>query len=470
MDSKNLSCEQHFYSHEVIKQQMAELNANSTDKDFVVDETSVVMCAVGGMGVVINTAAAIFLSHKLKKHYSPFLRYENHENGVSNENFFKKSRVIITLRLLRALALSDLCVMVTGTLLHGLPGISSKYLNVIQPMIAPYLLPLAQISIMTSVYLAVVMAFERYIRICFICQLRSTQILTEKNLWFYIWACVLFPVLFYIPKWFELESEFILKPACQTLGGTYEGLIDMLTGEEMGPSKKQKLVDMINCLNVTLSRNCWNSNWTPIQEKMTWKMKHAPIRYNKVYYVTYYLTLNTLFATVLPIGALLFFSLSTVNGLASIRKSVRTSIPMRMSSSRITKSSMRNRSHTTVEVDPLTTPEESRNELTITKSELVLPITPTYKRNSFVKETKTTVAEPSAHEKRLTRISIILIFIYILCHMWKIPPSIYEAWYLIYYGVTTEVPWPPWLDILNDISHVLIQANSAFNFIIYLVL
>ena len=121
-------------------------------------------------------------------------------------------------------------------------------------------------------------------------------------------------------------------------------------------------------------------------------------------------------------------------------------------------------------MDPLTTPEESRNELTITKSELVLPITPTYKRNSFVKEPKTTVAEPSAHEKRLTRISIILIFIYILCHMWKIPPSIYEAWYLIYYGVTTEVPWPSWLHILNDISHVLIQANSAFNFIIYLVL
>jgi len=444
MDSKNLSCEQVF-SGSSVNDLITELNVNSTAKDFVVDETSVVMCAVGGMGVVINTAAAIFLSHKLKKHYSPFLR------------------------LLRALALSDLCVMVTGTLLHGLPGISSKFKYIIQPMIAPYLLPLAQISIMTSVYLAVVMAFERYIRICFICQLRSTRLLTEKNLRFYIWACLLFPVLFYIPKWFELESKLILKPACQILSNTSEGLIKMIAGEEMRLSKKQKLVDMINCINVTLSRNCWHSNWTPIHEKMTWKMKHAPIRYNKVYYVTYYLTLNTLFATVLPIGALLFFSLSTVNGLASIRKSVRTSIPMRMSSSRITKSSMRNRSHT-VEVDPLTTPEESRNELTITKSELVLPITPTYKRSFTIKEPKTTVAEPSAHEKRLTRISIILIFIYILCHMWKIPPSIYEAWYLIYYGVTTEVPWPSWLHILNDISHVLIQANSAFNFIIYLVL
>ena len=72
--------------------------------------------------------------------------------------------------------------MVTGTLLHGLPGISAKYKAIIQPMIAPYLLPLAQISLMMSVYLAVVMAFERYIRICFICQLRSTRLLTEKNL------------------------------------------------------------------------------------------------------------------------------------------------------------------------------------------------------------------------------------------------------------------------------------------------
>ena len=72
--------------------------------------------------------------------------------------------------------------MVTGTLLHGLPGISSKYFQVIRPMIAPYLLPLAQTSIMMSVYLAVVMAFERYIRICYICQLKSTRLLTDKNL------------------------------------------------------------------------------------------------------------------------------------------------------------------------------------------------------------------------------------------------------------------------------------------------
>ena len=85
-------------------------------------------------------------------------------------------------RLLRALALSDLCVMVTGAFLYGLPGISSTYQFDMYDRIAPYLLPLAQTSIMTSVYLAVIMAFERYIRICYICQLRSNRLLTDKNL------------------------------------------------------------------------------------------------------------------------------------------------------------------------------------------------------------------------------------------------------------------------------------------------
>ena len=85
-------------------------------------------------------------------------------------------------RLLRALALSDLCVMVTGALLYGMPGISGTYANQVVPMIAPYLLPLAQTSIMTSVYLAVLMAFERYIRICFTCQLRMTRIITDHKL------------------------------------------------------------------------------------------------------------------------------------------------------------------------------------------------------------------------------------------------------------------------------------------------
>ena len=78
------------------------------------------------------------------------------------------------------------------------------------------------------------------------------------------------------------------------------------------------------------------------------------------------------------------------------------------------------------------------------------------------------MAQPSSQEKRLTRISIAIAIIYILCHMWKLPPSIYEAWYFIRYGKFIDHPF--WWDVVNNISTLLILANSAFNFIIYLLL
>ena len=70
-------------------------------------------------------------------------------------------------------------------------------------------------------------------------------------------------------------------------------------------------------------------------QNMSWRLRSTSLRPNVIYYIFYYLTLNTLFATLLPIGALLFFSLSTIKGLNSIRKLFETSVPMRLSSARL---------------------------------------------------------------------------------------------------------------------------------------
>ena len=43
-------------------------------------------------------------------------------------------------------------------------------------------------------------SFERYIRICFYCQLRENSILSEDNIKYYKLFVILFPILFYIPK------------------------------------------------------------------------------------------------------------------------------------------------------------------------------------------------------------------------------------------------------------------------------
>merc|ERR1719510_361462 len=60
---------------------------------------------------------------------------------------------------------------------------------------------------MTSVYCTIVMSFERYIRICRICQLEESSFnVTDENVWKYITAFIVCPIVFYLPKFFEIRS------------------------------------------------------------------------------------------------------------------------------------------------------------------------------------------------------------------------------------------------------------------------
>ena len=54
-------------------------------------------------------------------------------------------------------------------------------------------------------------SFERYIRICFYCQLRETSVLSEENVKYYKLFVILFPILFYIPKCFEVQSHYAVQ-------------------------------------------------------------------------------------------------------------------------------------------------------------------------------------------------------------------------------------------------------------------
>lgn len=60
---------------------------------------------------------------------------------------------------------------------------------------------------MTSVYCTVILSLERYVRICYLCQLRewSYPYVTRKNINLYKAGLIAIPVLFYLPKFFELR-------------------------------------------------------------------------------------------------------------------------------------------------------------------------------------------------------------------------------------------------------------------------
>ncbi len=68
-------------------------------------------------------------------------------------------------------------------LLYCLPDLWPWFAKYVYPWWLPWLLPVVQISMMTSIYCTIVMSFERYIRICHLCQLRNSRALTEENFW-----------------------------------------------------------------------------------------------------------------------------------------------------------------------------------------------------------------------------------------------------------------------------------------------
>ena len=72
-------------------------------------------------------------------------------------------------------------------------------------------------------------------------------------------------------------------------------------------------------------------------------------------------------------------------------------------------------------------------------------------------------------ENRLTRISLGIVSLYIVCHVWRIIPTAYEAMFLeARSSLLSE--WPAWLVHVYYVSHTLIVTNSAINFLIYVVL
>ena len=73
-----------------------------------------------------------------------------------------------------------------------------------------------------------------------------------------------------------------------------------------------------------------------------------------------------------------------------------------------------------------------------------------------------------AQEKRLTRISIFIVWLFIFCHSWKLFPTIYEA--IQSDNGLHHDDWPWVILFLEHVSHLMITLNSAINFLIYLFL
>ena len=78
------------------------------------------------------------------------------------------------------------------------------------------------------------------------------------------------------------------------------------------------------------------------------------------------------------------------------------------------------------------------------------------------------VVDNNRREQKLARTSILIVWLFLFCHIWKLFPTAYEAGYST--DGLSHRDWPFWVLIVEYLSHLLITLNSTINFLIYAVM
>ena len=94
---------------------------------------------------------------------------------------FRKRSVSNFHVLLLILCLSDLVVVSGCFTIYGLTDVWPSFNVYTYPHIAPWLIPIVQIALLTSVYATVLLSFERYVRIIYTCNLKHFKYFHEDN-------------------------------------------------------------------------------------------------------------------------------------------------------------------------------------------------------------------------------------------------------------------------------------------------
>ncbi len=103
-------------------------------------------------------------------------------------------------------------------LLYWLPHVWPAYAEWAHPRLAPVLLPLVHIALMSSVYCTVVLSCERYVRICLAGNpLANSSYFSSGKFKLYLATIIVFPIVFYTPKFFEVKSDLLESRAYQLI-------------------------------------------------------------------------------------------------------------------------------------------------------------------------------------------------------------------------------------------------------------
>ena len=368
-------------------------------------------------------------------------------------------------RLMVLLAIFDITYIILNIWMFVVPGLSKPYHNLgYEYLFAPITMPLTQICLTGSVYCTMAISMERYLTVCHPFYTASTKWSAKR----YIIPILFISVIYNFTRFFELSTVYS-EAHSQNEGETFDfENVASLRNVSFIKLRKQFLA---SAKNLSLG----NLQYGQLEKTpFSYSIDGTALRKNKYYYSST-LILNLIFMAVGPFMVIFVLASLTLRRLTDISKreniisshnrlqSIHIETYPELSKTMITDEGiqqLQNQSESDAQILPSHRPGSCSNI-----HRLSIGTTSLLKRTSGVTPFIVT-KRLKTNEIALSKVSLIISLVFILCHSIRFVPNIYELVVRIQ-ARNEHVHWPEWVDCFTYLSHLLTVFNSSVNFYIY---
>ena len=399
-------------------------------------------------------------------------------------------------RLMILLAIFDTTYIVLNILLWVVPGLSEQYKSKgYQYFTAPIVMPLTQVSLTGSVYCTMAITMERYLTVC-------RPFYTASKNWSakrYIIPILVFSTVYNLPRFFELRS---IKE-CSQIGDENNDQNTTSSLQHNVTEQADNSTDISNNTSYSYP-NCWTniSNVTVQDPSFIYFIELTELRMDKYYYSIYTVGLNIVLMGIGPFILLISLASLTLRRLIFYSREDNVIsqppqtfyIPSTTLATTVTQCDLSpcrstsnlhklNGGHNTLNSPCRSTADLHKlndgscnnlspsPQLSYRGSHASIQRGSIY-ANPLERQSVASSQRPFAITRRLktneivlSRVSLIISLVFIVCHSIRWIPNIYELIQRI--QDTPDVVWPDWIETFTHLSHLLTVFNASVNFYIY---
>eukprot|EP00095_Tigriopus_kingsejongensis_P005175 maker-scaffold237_size242172-snap-gene-1.31 protein:Tk05175 transcript:maker-scaffold237_size242172-snap-gene-1.31-mRNA-1 annotation:"fmrfamide receptor" len=374
-------------------------------------------------------------------------------NGISIWTFSRQRVHRIFHNLLLVLAIFDILYVVCSIHLFSLRIFWPDYDQMVRIPSLPVVIPFAQIGLMGSTYCTVALALERFLAVCYPFLPRRHVYSTRT----FVIPVVVFTILYNVPKFFELTV--ITVPMFGSGAIANESSSD---------------------INATLGFYSYD-NETETYEldnytgPLMYELKPTTLRLDRLYIRVYILWMNLLLLILGPFIVIIILNFRVYRRIKQFEQTLLNDT-LRVCFTRMPSANGGPTQNLPLHQIHRNSDERDRAgghggggvDVIEEESGTLIRNGSTLFRGIRKRRRKSSANTPRRREVQLSKISIYIVFMFVICHSVRLIPNTYEMAYTYSQDYDNELlPWPLWVARVTNVSHVLLTLVCSSNFFIY---